>query len=170
MGAVQLRAHGAQGLTVRSRRGVPPKGLGAIRTLSQVRVGAPGTAARATTARSWVFVPRPRFERYQGDVLVEPVAVPSVEVLDESHAVVVLADLRGARDEEIRMAIYDDVIAIWTEPAPPSTVGRYECEVLLPFVVLPAPRRRSFRHGLLEVELARDPDAGGPASNGGAEE
>lgn len=155
---------------MRSRRGVPPRGLGAIRTLSQVRGGPPGTAPRATTARSWVFVPRPRFERYQGDVLVEPVAVPAVDVHDESSAVVVLADLRGARDEEIHMAVYDDVIAIWTEPAPPSTVGRYECEVLLPFVVLPAPRRRSFRNGLLEVELARDPEAAGPASGGSAEE
>lgn len=127
--------------------------------------GRPGPAApeAAAGARAWVFVRRPRFSRYQGRLLVDPVAEPAADVFEEGRALVVLAELPGIREEDIEVRVTGDVLTIDTRSGREDR-RRYYREILLPFPAAPGSIRRALRNGMLEIELERD--SAGEAASG----
>ena len=149
------------------------RGLRDIRTLGSLRRSLPpGVNVRIGLAehsprpvselppqrpRTWVFVKRPRFARHQGMLLVDRMAEPDVEVFEEEQSLVVLAELPGAREEDIDVQVNGDVLTLSTRPNPDRR--QYYRELLLPFPVSADIVQRALRNGVLELELGRAPSA-----------
>ena len=118
------------------------------------------TLSRTSSApgvRTWVFVKRHRCAVRQGMLLVDRIAEPEVDVFDEGGAIVVLAELTGAREQDIEVRVNGDVLTLETKPG--STDGlRYYREILLPFPVAAVNIQRAFRNGVLEIELEQEAD------------
>lgn len=104
--------------------------------------------------RAWVFIKRPRFSRHQGMLLVDRVAEPDVDVFEEGHALVVLAEMPGASEEDIEVEVKGDVLTLSTRH---PERRRYYREILLPFPVSREKVRRAFRNSVLELHLGRAP-------------
>lgn len=143
-----------------------PRGLRHIRTLTTLRRrpaapvghGPPryrppldGPRAPAAAPRTWLFLQGRRFARYQGQLQVEPQARPAVDVFTEDGALLVLAELPGAREEDLEVRLHGDVLVLQARPGRRGG-RRYYGEVVLP--VSPAgPLRQALRNGILEVEI-----------------
>jgi HSP20 family molecular chaperone IbpA len=164
------------------------RGLRDIRTLGSLRMPVPsgpaipcigvhgvrlgfGTARREPRGdsgvsperpKTWVFLQRPRFSRHQRRLLVDRVAEPDVDVFEEEQAVLVLAELPGARDGEVEVQVNGDVLTLSTRPTRPDGLRQYR-EILLPFPVSPRIARQTLHNGVLELELLR---ASPPAGSG----
>ncbi len=123
-------------------------GLGAGKPRSPPGTESPGRP------RAWVFVKRPRFARHQGTLLVDRVDEPEVDVFDEGQCLLVLAERPGAREQDVEVHVNGDVLLLSTRPGPDGR-RRYHRELLLPFPVESAGVRRTFRNGVLELELQR---------------
>lgn len=107
--------------------------------------------------RTWVFVKQHCFSRRQGMLLVDRITEPEVDVFDEGLAVVVLAELTGAREQDIELHVNGDVLTLETKPGSTDFL-RYYREILLPFPVAAVSIQRAFRNGVLEIELERESD------------
>jgi len=116
----------------------------------------PAKAEAPEQPRAWVFVKRPRFSRHQGMLLVDHIAEPEVDIFEEGQSLVVLAELPGARHEDIEVHVNGDVLVLSTTPGHDDR-RRYYREILLPFTVSSAGIQRAFRNGVLELELERAP-------------
>ncbi|MDD5309186.1 MAG: Hsp20/alpha crystallin family protein [Deltaproteobacteria bacterium] len=92
-------------------------------------------------------------------LLVDRMAEPHVEVFEEEQALVVLAELPGAREEDIDVQVNGDVLTLSTGPTPDGR--RYYRELLLPFPVSPDNVQRALHNGVLELELCRAPSHAG---------
>ena len=76
---------------------------------------------------------------------------PLVDVLDEGDNLVVVAELPGVEEKDIRLKVEGDILEIVG-----STKDRkYQKEVLLPSAVDPESLKSSFRNGVLEIRLAQ---------------
>ena len=85
----------------------------------------------------------------------DPVAVdvrePVVDIFDEGDRVLVVAEMPGAEEPSIEIQIEADLLSL-------SATGKsckYAKEMLLPSVVKQTPARRSYRNGVLEIELEK---------------
>lgn len=89
-------------------------------------------------------------ETESGPVATE-VREPLVDVLDEGKEFVVVAELPGVEEKDIRLEVKGDLLIISA-----STRDRkYSKEVLLPATVDASSLRSSYRNGVLEVRLAK---------------
>ncbi len=85
----------------------------------------------------------------EGPEVVE-VREPLVDVFDEEQEIVVVAELPGVSEEEIRVDIQDDVLSLET------TGGRkYAKEILLPALVDAATLQKTYKNGILELRLKK---------------
>lgn len=75
---------------------------------------------------------------------------PLIDIFDEDHSILVVAELPGVTEKEIELSIQGDVLAL-------STNGKrkYAKEVLLPAPVLSEGMTTSYNNGMLEVRLAK---------------
>ena len=76
---------------------------------------------------------------------------PLVDVFDEGDEVLVVAEVPGVQEKDIRLDLAGDVLTL-------SATGpkrKYEKEVLLPAAVEPEARRQSYQNGYLELRLAK---------------
>jgi HSP20 family protein len=98
----------------------------------------------------------PRVERFgnirateEGPEVAE-VREPLVDVFDEEREMLVVAELPGVGEEEIRVEIQDDVLSLET-----TGEHKYAKEILLSGSVDPASMRRSYKNGILELRLKK---------------
>lgn len=98
----------------------------------------------------------PRVERF-GNIRatkegpeVADVREPLVDVFDEAQEIVVVAELPGVGEEEIRVEIQDDVLSL-------ETTGelKYAKEILLSAPVDAANMQKSYKNGILELRLRK---------------
>lgn len=110
--------------------------------------------------RTWMFVKRPKFSRHQvardqGMLLVDRIAAePEIDIFEEGQALTVLAELPGARPEDVVICVDADILILATTPGPDDR-RLYYCEMVLPFPVNSESVQRTFRNGVLELELER---------------
>lgn len=84
--------------------------------------------------------------------VVEEVREPIVDVFDEEGRVIVIAELPGVSEEEIKIEVTGDILSV-------SASGRnrtYGKEILLPSKVKANPARTSYKNGILEVVLEKE--------------
>ncbi len=84
---------------------------------------------------------------------VTDVREPLADVFDEESEVVVVAELPGASEEEISVAVEDRLLKIEAKGE-----IRYAKEVELPARVQAAPAKKVYRNGLLEIRLTKVAD------------
>jgi HSP20 family protein len=89
-------------------------------------------------------------ETESGPVVTET-REPLVDALDEGDAIVVIAELPGVEEQDIRVCVDGDVL----EVSAASGDRNYRKEVLLPSAVDPKSLRSSYRNGILEVSLTK---------------
>ena len=75
---------------------------------------------------------------------------PLVDVFDEGDEILVVAELPGVEQDDIRLEVSDDVLSL-------STVGdgRFAKEILLPSAVEPGTMKTTCKNGVLEIRLAK---------------
>ena len=85
----------------------------------------------------------------EGPVVAE-VREPLVDVFDEGEAIVLVAELPGVADEEIRIDVEGDILSLET-----TGERKYAKEVVLPAAVEAAPFHRAYKNGILELRLKK---------------
>ena len=98
----------------------------------------------------------PRVERFgnirtteEGPTVTE-VREPLVDVFDEELEIVLVAELPGVSEGEIRVEIQDDILSV-------ETVGerKYVKEILMSEPVDPASLQQTYKNGILELRLRK---------------
>ncbi len=84
---------------------------------------------------------------------VSDVREPLADVFDEVSEVVVVAELPGASEEEISIAVEDKLLKIEAKGE-----IHYAKEIELPAKVQAAPAKKVYRNGLLEIRLTKAAD------------
>lgn len=82
--------------------------------------------------------------------VVSDVREPLVDVFDEGEEIVVTAELPGVAEEELTLTVAASVLSLET-----TGTRRYAKEVALPVPVDASSLRRSFRNGILQVQLRK---------------
>jgi HSP20 family protein len=98
----------------------------------------------------------PRVERFgnirtteEGPVVAE-VREPLVDVFDEEQEIVIVAELPGVGEEEVRIEIQDDILSLET-----TGERKYAKEILLPEPVDAATLQKAYKNGILELRLKK---------------
>ena len=97
----------------------------------------------------------PQVERFgnirsteEGPVVAE-VREPLVDIFDEGQEIVIVAELPGVSEEEIRIEIQDDILILET-----TGERKYAKEILLPGAVETTAPQKTYRNGILELRLS----------------
>jgi HSP20 family protein len=84
--------------------------------------------------------------------MVEEVRDPIVDVFDEGSRILVIAELPGVSEDEIKIEVVGDILSLDAAGAD----RKYAKEMLLPSKVKAASLVRSYRNGILEMTLDKD--------------
>ena len=82
---------------------------------------------------------------------VAEVREPLVDVLDEGDRLVVLAELPGVEEKDIRVEVKGDIVVLTAE----ARERKYSKEILLPAPVDAATLQTSYKNGILEIKLRK---------------
>jgi HSP20 family protein len=82
--------------------------------------------------------------------MVAEVREPLVDVFDEGEAVLVVAELPGVAEEEIRIEVEGDILSLET-----AGERKYAKEVLLPAAAEAGPFHKAYKNGILELRLKK---------------
>jgi HSP20 family protein len=98
----------------------------------------------------------PRVERFgnirateEGPV-VEEVREPLVDVFDEAQEIVIVAELPGVSEEDVRVEVQEDIVALEA-----AGQRKYAKEILLPAPVIASSLQKTYKNGILEVRLRK---------------
>lgn len=83
---------------------------------------------------------------------VAEVRQPLVDVLDEGERLVVIAELPGIENDEIRIELKGDILIVCAE----GKYRKYGKEILLPCAVDPSGIKSSYNNGILTIELTKE--------------
>ena len=86
-----------------------------------------------------------------GRVRVHEVAEPLVDVFEEKTHVLVVAELPGVGDEDLKLELHEDILTIEAEHG----AKKYRKEVHLPSTFAPGSLSHTCRNGVLEIRLNR---------------
>ena len=86
-----------------------------------------------------------------GRTVVQEVREPVVDVFEEEEHVLVVAEMPGISQPDVRTELQDDVLTITAERGD----KKYRKEVLLPASFAPEKMQVSCNNGVLEIKLAR---------------
>ncbi len=86
--------------------------------------------------------------------VVEEAREPIVDVFDEEDHVLVVVELPGIEEENIKVEIEDDILNISAEKGE----RKYRKEVLLPSTVESEPMSSTDKNGVLEIKLKKSKD------------
>jgi HSP20 family protein len=86
-----------------------------------------------------------------GQATVHEVTEPPVDVFEEDGHVLIVVEMPGISEEDLKIELRDDILAIAAERGS----KKYRKEVLLPSSFDPASMTRSCRNGVLEIKLGR---------------
>ena len=92
-----------------------------------------------------------RRDERTGEAVVTEVREPMVDVLDEEGHVLVVAEMPGVGEEDVRLELVDDIMTIVAEKGD----KKYRKEVLLPRSLPPEQMSHTCRNGVLEVRIAK---------------
>ena len=82
--------------------------------------------------------------------MVAELREPLVDLFDEGQEIVIVAELPGVGEEEIRIEVQDDILSLET-----SGERKYAKEILLPGAVDVTTLRKTYRNGVLELRLKK---------------
>lgn len=91
-----------------------------------------------------------------GEAIVHPIREPLVDVFEEGADVLVVAELPGVEEGDIRLELQEDVLILEAERGR----LRYQKEILLPKRFSPEQMHTSCRNGVLEVRFEATTGAG----------
>ena len=86
-----------------------------------------------------------------GRATVQEVCEPMVDVFEEEHHVLVVAEMPGVGEEDVQLELKDDILTIVAAKGE----KKYRKEVLLPASFSAEKMTYTCRNGVLEVKLAR---------------
>ena len=92
-----------------------------------------------------------RKDEETGTAVVQEVREPMVDVFEEPDHVLVVAEMPGVAEEDVRLEIKDDILTIIAERGD----KKYRKEVLLPGSIPAGQMSHTCRNGVLEVKLAK---------------
>ncbi|MFI3178581.1 MAG: gas vesicle protein GvpH [Methylococcaceae bacterium] len=84
-----------------------------------------------------------------GETTVQEVSEPLIDVIEESDHVLVLAEMPGVGDEDVKLELNGDILVLHAEKGS----KKYHKEILLPRSFEPDAMERCCRNGILEVKL-----------------
>jgi HSP20 family protein len=84
-------------------------------------------------------------------VEVQEIREPMVDIFDEADRVLVVVEVPGIRNEDVKLEIHDDLLLLSAERGD----NRYRKEVLLPESFLPAQMTHACHNGVLEIRLRK---------------
>jgi HSP20 family protein len=84
--------------------------------------------------------------------VVEEVREPMVDVFDEATRILVIVELPGVSEKEIKVEVSGDILNVTAS----GRERKYAREVLLPAKVKAEPLRKSFKNGVLEITLEKE--------------
>jgi len=90
-------------------------------------------------------------ETTQGPV-VEEVREPIVDIFDEEEHILVIAELPGVSEGQIKIEIAGDILNLTAS----NRDRKYAKEILLPSKVKPQPVKSSYKNGILEITLEKE--------------
>ena len=85
----------------------------------------------------------------EGPVVAE-VREPLVDMFDEDKEILVVAEIPGVSEDEIKIEVQDDVLSLET-----TGERKYEKEILLPSPVNAKTIEKTFKNGILELRLKK---------------
>jgi HSP20 family protein len=86
-----------------------------------------------------------------GGPVVEEVREPMVDVFDEQDHILVIAELPGVSENEIKIEVAGDILNLTAS----DKDRKYAREILLPGKVKPDSMKTSYRNGILEITLEK---------------
>ncbi len=131
-----------------SEEGVEKKGE--IRGLPKGAKGVYGFSVRTLAGKPIIETFGNIKETAKGPV-VEEVREPMVDVFDEENRILVIAELPGVSQEEIKVDIEGDILKLTAS----NKDRRYAKEVLLPSKVKAESVKASYKNGILEITLKK---------------
>lgn len=84
-----------------------------------------------------------------GETSVQEISEPLVDVIEETDHVLVLAEMPGVGDEDVKLDINGDILTLHAEKGS----KKYHKEIVLPRAFTAENLTRSCRNGILEVKL-----------------
>jgi HSP20 family molecular chaperone IbpA len=87
-----------------------------------------------------------------GEVTIDKVREPIVDVFDEGGSIVVVSEMPGVEEKDIKVLITGDILQIEAK----SPAREYEKEILLKSKVLSEPEKSSYLNGVLELRLVKN--------------
>jgi len=92
-----------------------------------------------------------RKDSQTGRATVHEVTEPPVDVFEEESHVLIVVEMPGIGEEDLKLELRDDILAIAAERGS----KKYRKEVLLPGTFAPEAMSRTCRNGVLEIKLSR---------------
>ncbi|MBI2833983.1 MAG: Hsp20/alpha crystallin family protein [Acidobacteria bacterium] len=92
-----------------------------------------------------------RKDEHSGQVVVRPIREPMSDVFDEPDHILIVAEVPGIMQEDVRLELHEDILTLAAERGD----TRYRKEVLLPRSVSPDKMSFSCRNGILNVKLPK---------------
>lgn len=83
--------------------------------------------------------------------VAEEIREPLTDIFDEGGQIIVIAELPGVSEQEIKLEIKDDILELKAL----SSKIKYVKEVLLPVKVASLPLKTAYKNGLLEIALRK---------------
>jgi HSP20 family protein len=130
-----------------SEEGVEKKGE--IRGLPKGARGVYGFSVRTLAGKPVIETFGNIKETTKGPV-VEEVREPIVDVFDEEDRILVIVELPGVSEEEIKIEVAGDILSLT------ASDRKYAKEILLPSKVKPQPVKSSYKNGILEITLEKE--------------
>lgn len=127
------------------------KKVGEIKGLPKPAKGVYGFSIRTLAGKPVVETFGNIKETTQGPV-VEEVREPIVDIFDEEERILVIAELPGVSEGQIKIEIAGDILSL----AASDKDRKYAKEILLPSKVKPQPVKSSYKNGILEITLEKE--------------
>jgi len=86
-----------------------------------------------------------------GRVVVQEIREPMTDTFDEPDRVLIVAEVPGVTQEDIRLDLHEDVLALTAERGE----AKYAKEILLPQSFTPDKMSYACRNGILEIKFAK---------------
>lgn len=90
-------------------------------------------------------------DKESGRVVVQEIREPMTDIFDEPDHVLVVAEVPGVTQDDIRLELHGDVLALTAERGE----EKYAKEILLPQSFMPDKMNYTCRNGILEIRFAK---------------
>jgi HSP20 family protein len=87
-----------------------------------------------------------------GQVVVQEIREPMVDVFDEPEHVLIIAEVPGIMQEDVQLELNQDILVLAAE----KSEKKYRKEILLPASFAPDKMSFSCRNGILEIQLIKE--------------